>query len=446
MRTLLPVLGILMFVSATPAPGTPGPSGLTLEEAKRQAFAHNYELLALRKTLEEAEAERSIVLSRFWPRLGMAGGVQSGGNGIRDTIGIGYLYSSVNIFKGFEDSYQTDIADIELEKALVRLQKGEFRLGLEVEAAFFQNIYLKRALELNEEALVLNDAHKALMRKRKAVSLVSDTDVMEYELRDALLRSDTAGLEQERAAARLELQKVLSLESELTTEPQGVLQHWHLKTPLQELQKASTKQGESALLAQKDLAQADIESKRWRSKWWPEVDVEAQAGYLSLDDRPDTGGTLFRGVLLAKWELFSGFETVAQRKRGIARRARAEARLKAAELGATTGVASSYRKIRAIEARVHLEERNRTRAKRYYDSVLGEYRRGVRNSADVRQAAQGLLEAGLRQERFKYDFITERVALERLLGASVSVEVKPEVVLDPNADHEFLKKSPSGSP
>lgn len=73
-------------------------------------------------------------------------------------------------------------------------------------------------------------------------------------------------------------------------------------------------------------------------------------------------------------------------------------------------------------------------------AALGEYRRGIRNSADVRLAAEVLFDASLRRQNFKYEFITHRIGLERILDAPVEIEPMSERVTNLQKEHEFLKK------
>ena len=54
---------------------------------------------------------------------------------------------------------------------------------------------------------------------------------------------------------------------------------------------------------------------------------------------------------------------------------------------------------------------------------MSEYRRGVKNSADVKVAAELLFETRARRESYKYDFLKERVDLERAIGKPIAVEV-----------------------
>ena len=78
--------------------------------------------------------------------------------------------------------------------------------------------------------------------------------------------------------------------------------------------------------------------------------------------------------------------------------------------------------------RVHLEAENEARTKKYYKFVFSEYRRGVKNSADVKSAASGLFETSLRKEQFKFEFLSRRLELERALGGPVEYQVASEFV------------------
>ncbi len=424
-------------------------SGTSLEEAVRFAVHNNFEVASLKRALEEVTAQRARINSRFFPTLGIAGGVDSEIANEREVGGVGYLYGNLNLFRGFEDSYRTSISDLEVDKAKIRLARLEFRVGLDVEQQFNRYLFTKLGIDLKRKAWEVNEDQKKLARKRQESGLVVDSDMMEFDLRDSLIQSDIASLEQELEAARVGLKRLLGEEMGAKVEPVGDLKHWHLKNSLPEIIKRVQAQSELTLIAQKDLAIVEYELKLSGSKWLPEMDIETKAGYLPLELRPKEGrGASFRGMLLAKFDLFSGFETVNQKREIEAKRLKLEAQLKNITLTIASEVETLFRKIKAIEARVHLEELNEARANKYHKAIISEYKKGVRNSADVRLAAEVLLDASLRRQTFKYDFFTHKIELERILGERMQIEAMPEKVTNLQEDHEFLKKvqKPSKSP
>lgn len=129
------------------------------------------------------------------------------------------------------------------------------------------------------------------------------------------------------------------------------------------------------------------------------------------------------GMALVSWDLFSGFSTYWERKEGEAKQLRAEAQLKMAIQTTVMDTETEFRRLKSVQDRVDIEDKNEDRAKRYYDAVMNEYRRGVKNSADVKVAAELLFETRARRETYKYDFLKERVDLERAIGKPIVVEV-----------------------
>lgn len=395
-----------------------------LDDAKAYAIKHNFEVLALRRAVEEAEAKVGRARSKFFPSLGIAGG---GDTELSSTTTqgspIGYAYTNFNLFNGFEDMYRSDIAGVEVERANVKLKRAEFRVGLEVEKAFHLYLFKKTSIELKREAIKTNETHKKMAAQKRSSGMASDSDIMEFDLKDALLKSDLLLLDQEVEEARTSLKRLLGEEIGSKIEPVGSLQHQHLKGQLMDHIRRIKTDSENVVVATKELAIANLEAKAARSRWLPKVDLEVAAGYLPWDLRTVPGGTsMVGGKIVARFDLFSGFDTLYERREQEAKQLRLENELKNAILNAISDTENAFRKISTIQARVDLEEQNEQRAKKYYASVMSEYRRGVKNSADLRNAGDGIYEASLKREGFKYEFLSQRIELERALGGPVPTE------------------------
>ena len=418
------LFSVLILLDVSPVHAAEEPKKVGLDDAKKYAIQHNFEVLSLRQALEEARARQGRAGSAYFPKLGIAGGADTQISNINENAAIGYLYGDYNLFNGFGDSYRTQIAALEEEKAEIRLKRAEFRVGLEVERAFHLYLYKKSTIELKREAIKLNETHKKMASTRKRSGLAADSDVMEFDLKDATLRSDLLLLDQEIEETRTVLKKLLGEEVGSKIEPIGSLQHQHMKGNLNDLVKRIKDESEPVLIGAKDIAISSLETKSAQSKWLPKLDLEVAAGYLPWDMRQlPSGSAQLSGKLVARIDLFSGFETLYERREAEAKRLRQEAELKTAILSAMTDTENAYRRISTIQARVDLEEENESRAKKYYASVMNEYRRGVKNSADLRVAADGLFEVSLKRESFKFEFLNSRLDLEGALGGKVETEV-----------------------
>lgn len=402
-------------------------SRLSLDQAKKHAIGHNFEVMALRNAYEEARATSRRARAGYFPTIGVAGGADTDiSANTNQSVSLGYLYAKYNLFKGFQDAYNAEVSDLEEEKAKVKVERAEFRVGLDVEQIFHLYLFKKGALTLKEEAVKLNDKHKKMALQRKASGMASDADVMEFDLRDAFLRSDILSLQQELEASRANLKRLLGEEIGSKIEPVGSLQHQHLNGTLMDYVIRIKGESEQVLVAARTHQAANVESKIWRSKWLPQLDLEVEAGYLPLIKRPPQGGANVSAMVVAKVDLFNGFDTVAEKAQTEAKRLRSEANLKNAVLTAVTDMEIAFRKIKTIQAKVDLEEQNASRSDRYYKAVLGGYTRGIKTSEDLKVAAELLYDVHLRREAYKYDFLSEKIALEKALGGRVDTEVVKE--------------------
>ncbi len=411
----------LAEIKASPQNENLGKVGL--ETLKQYAINHNSEVLSVRRSVEESKARYERTKSSFYPHLGIATGLENQMSNTKNKTGsLGYLSLSYNVLSGFDDSRKKQIAELELEKEMIRLQSLEFRIGLEVEKIFHTFVFKKSAIDLKSELLKYNEAHRKMAIQKRAAGMAAESDVMEFDLADALIKSDIVLLEQELEETRSQLKRLLGEDVGSTVEPVGVLRHEHLLGTLKENIENIETTGESIRAASKELAIASVQQNIWKSKWIPRVDLEGQAGYLPLEQSID-GGASARGVVLLKWNFFDGFDTHYERREQEFNYLKKEAELKKIILETISESEISHNRILSIQKRVDLEEKNENRAKSYYSSVMNEYKRGIKNSADLKLAAESLLEARLRRENFKYQFLVQRLELERFIGSQIKTEL-----------------------
>lgn len=412
------------------------PPSLDLNATKLLAQSRNPEILALERAVEEATLRRERTFAGYYPKIGIGTGADS--EVATDGVGtqpLAFTYGQWNLFRGFSDQYQTKVADAQLNRARIKLDKAKFHVAMETEAAFNELVFSRVSLALRQGALKANENHKRLARNRRSSGLVSESDMLEYELRESLLQSDIAQLEQDIHQSELKLRQLIAAnDSPQFIVPQR-LDHWHVMGSLSDHISLAEKENEAVLLARQDWAESQAERGLTQAKWYPELDFEFSAGKIPYGVRFESNQVAFRGTLLLKMELFSGFDTSLGAREAVYRRQKLESAVQSAELEARASTERAWRKIKSTERRVHLEGENGSRAQRYYDSVLVEYKRGARNSTDVKAAAEILLDANLRQENYKYLFLTQKLDLERAVGVAVRLQKKPEKVERLEEDH-----------
>ncbi len=397
-----------------------------LATLKQFAINHNMEIQSLRRFVDELKSQYERSKSPFYPRLSLVTGLENQSvTSKSQTSSLGYLSLNYNIFSGFDDSRKKQIANLETEKAMILLQSAEFQIGLGVEKVFHAVVFKKGALALKTEQLKVNDIHRKMANQKRSAGMAVESDVMEFDLSDSLIKSDIVLLEQELEESKSQLKKLLGEEIGSQIEPVGVLRHEHLQGTLKDLLEKIEVSSESIMIASKDLSVASVQRGSWKSKWLPKIELEGQTGYLPLDQSVD-GGVTARGMVLLKWSFFDGFDTIYEKKEQEYSYLKKEASLKQVILEKISEAEIAHAKILSIQKRVDLEDKNEGRAKAYYASVTNEYRRGIKNSSDLKIAAEGLFEARLRRENFKYEFLIQKLALEKSIGSQVKTELIEE--------------------
>jgi len=396
---------------------------ISLEMAKQYAIKRNYHLRSLRFNNDALEAQSDRLNSSYFPKFGLVGGVNSYGEIAKDVGPLGYTYLKYNLFNGYRDQVQLDLSQIELKKAEMILNNEEFNIGLDVEKAFHTYIYFRDLLDLQSMALDLNGKHKLLVKKTKKAGLSSDTDVMEFEIKDAILSSDLEFIKQNLEETRISLKKLLGDEIGSKVIPVGAIQHQHLKgklmTYLDRIKESSFPVKLSAL----ELKSAATQAGLWKSSWLPRIDLEVQAGLFPVESRGEEREFNTNIMLTANFELFSGFESQNQRRIQNSVFAKYQNNLKGKILFSISEMETFFRRLKTVERRVDLEEHNVERSRTYYEGVKKEYLRGYKNSADLASASDRYTESIKRKIQFMFEFLIQKLKLERSLGAKVDVEI-----------------------
>ncbi len=406
---------------------------IDLDTAKKYAITHNYGITALRHEVDEIKSRGERTKSPFLPRLGVAGGVEAQNSTEQsEAAPVAYAYGSYNLFNGYRDSYKKEISRDELEKAQFNLSTGEFLVGLEVEEVFHAYLFKRDLIELKDNEISLNDIHQKLIHQTMMRGAISETDVMEFQLKDSKLKSELVALKQELEDARSNLKRLLGEEIGGNIQPVGNLQHQHIKGSLMDALANIQTSSQSVKSKAIDLSIAKTESKIANARWLPEINLEARAGYLNLGERTSDNTPQTSIALVAKMDLYTGGDAHWESREKLANSLKVESQLKDEINDSIRKVEVGYRNIKAIEMRADLERDNASFAKRYYKSVLAEYKRGAKNSSDLSNASDKLSEAQARKLALEFEFIRERIAVEKNVGSILPIEVvtQPETSSD----------------
>lgn len=337
--------------------------------------------------------ERSLFRS-FLPSASIDAGAerfQTGGHGY-ETQPYGSAEARINLLRGGRDRWhERRLA------GLASLESARSSVELATTIAEGRQAYL-RLVHAREMGLIIKDAllenQRLLERAERRIrrGLATETDRLEFEIGGSQLKEDVESFAHSELQLRLRLAALLGLPPGAEIATAHRLEHVHDEALLVRPFEPGSHPEAAQLAAQGEAARAESKAA---SLWWaPSLDAYAgkylytlrEREYPSARQRDDfaVGGKL-------SLRLFDGG---AERAEARARRLEADAAGKSLAQRRTDLAA----RVRIIEEDlkhdhdlVHFAEERIELARRYFNSTLDEYDRGVKNSLDAHAAAQRLL-------------------------------------------------------
>lgn len=392
----------------------------TLESLIKEAESNNLELKKSEQMVQSLEWEGYAKRGQFFPAFSLEGGQLFAKHEEEKASGH-FLFGKAewNLYRGGFDRAQIQKAQLSLDLERKKLQFTKSKIRNEVSKHYYELLFILEGLSLKERALAMNDEQMKLARTKKNSGFTSQADVIEFELRNAMLQSDLLLLKQDREQKSKELafdlglkptQAILSIKGHLHRDP--------------------TKLDQAKLLEQLKLNNISIiesesiyQGSEWDKKsnfaeYLPRFDIEAQYGRLASDELVYPGDTNYSVMLKVSIPLFSGLETVYSQRalNSLLQAQRYEVlnQNRSLELELENILDS----ITMLNQRLDIEEKNLSLSEEYYKITLAEYKRGVKNSPDMVGASERLLDARIRNLEFRRDLLLALLRASELVGAN----------------------------
>lgn len=398
----------------------PNEGSLELDDLVREALANNLEIKEAENKLQSFESFTQSKKGVFFPEISAEGGplhiklynYDAHGNAI-------YGRADWNLYRGGKDLGNLDRAKIESQFSRDQLEKSIARIHREVAKVHCEMLFLLERISLTKWAVQINQEQMKVARAKRSAGYTSEADVMDFELREAILISDLNLLKQEIESKSRELALVIGRKepaSDLVVK--GHLTKLGLGLDKAKILGVLKDSSLEILQAKAELQISERDRDIVKADFLPKLDLNVLYGIL-----PPIEGTKFSPnfsdyfiFLKLTIPLFSGLETLNQKKASVFAAFAKETEVINRSRSTVTAVETLFSKLDSISERLSIEEKNILRSEKYYKLTLGEYRRGVKNSPDMIGAAERLLSARIRNLEFRRDFILTRLNLLALAG------------------------------
>lgn len=380
-----------------------------------EALKNNLEIQEAEKQYESSLASRKQAAAPYLPELSVEGGYQDSKiDGETSSGSFGYGRAAINLYRGGKDQANLSARSEEEKFQRFRFEKSKVQIEREVSKKYYELLYLQEGIAVNEEALKVNRSQSSLAVKKKSAGYTSQADVLEFELREATLFSDINFLKREESTKQRELRGLLGRVDESTIRVAGHLGREPFNKDGDVLLQIALQERIDLKEAVKDIAVSSFQYKALFADYLPKIDLEGKYGKLSGQERNNNSVV----KLQVSVPLFSGMDTLHGRQAKSLEVANNDLRATRIRQEIKIQLENAVARLRSIDERLNLEEKNIERSKRYYTITLDEYKKGVKNSPDVAGAAERLFDARLRNLEFRKEFYLTRVEIAEAVGIS----------------------------
>lgn len=416
---LILLLVISMIQSNLALASHPNEGMLSLDNLIQEALANSPDIKSSEANLQATTFRYKSTFGAFSPELSLEGGPLTTKFDNESNSGTSaYGKAEWNLYRGGKDSAERSKREIEENLARRQLDQTKTKIAREVSRVFYEMAFTLESIAIKEKALELNQEQTKLAHTKKSAGFTSEADVIEFELREATIKSDIKELLQEKQSKSKELSVFLG-RSEASND---LAVKGHLEKATQIPNKNKLIQTISDLNPDIIEAKANLESSKEdkataRSGFLPKIDLQAKYGKIANEEKVFSENNNYSVGLTVNIPLFSGFSSANELSVATAQVAHSEALVMKQSLSAKAEAETLFSQLATIQERLDLEEKTLSRSEQYYKITLGEYRRGVKNSPDMVGAAERLLNSRIRNLEFRRDFQINRLRLLAMVGA-----------------------------
>jgi outer membrane protein TolC len=342
-----------------------------------------------------AANQREGALSRsFMPSVQLQGG-QENSNLVSEKWRSKAVYgveANFNLYNGGRDEIKSKISSLEASRKSAQVKRVAAEELDKARVLYWKVISLKEEATLLKTTIEVNNQNLAVAQKRVRSGVASNSDLVEFEMKAADLKRDSAKVDLSLKEHNELLRFVLGFDEGVTMAFPESLNHEHDEgaglAPSESQYDFLFKEQE--LLSQKFSLSADEQ----RRSCWPRLDAFASISKVSANETTSAAVTneALLGVRVS-FDIPAGVESLKEAQALDQEAAAAKIMAEHKRRETAIHLKAELAQLKLLHDQVHETEQNIARAERYYKITQSEYARGVKNSPDVLGASDKLFDA-----------------------------------------------------
>lgn len=379
----------LIFILASSALSA---HALPWASAEDQLYKSNKELQSLESQVQAQNFRKGYRASLWLPEVNVKGGYQDE-NTIEDQYQgyVGFLEGRWMLYAGGADQARYQNQNLEYQILDLSLQRKRKTLKREL-AEVYYNLWIQdESLKLWKERQDLLKEQRTMAKRKINAGLSSDVDALEIDLEENVAEAEVEGFKHSKERLLAELQKLL---------PSTPVENFQVNLNDLPSKPAESTESVEALVQKSSWVQQSRLSteqslnvrKESLAAFIPHLELGARYGRITPEYDNPWEGRESQVALLVSWNLFSGGTKWnnwrASKNDTVARETQSQQE--------SLRLYSELTSLRSqLAEKQHLQGLLKKREKAsqsYYNLTLSEYRRGIKNSADLASATRGVFD------------------------------------------------------
>jgi outer membrane protein len=392
------------------------------EELYQHSLKNHPQGKILKSKVNEIEFAIKKLKSSYYPELSaIVGGErrQAAQDSSIDTNRfVAELRVKYNLFRFNKSADEVMALEKVLEKQSLDFNWWKENLHREMKAQNTIAQGLSEKLRILDRELETNSFLKKSVQKRRKSGLIGESDLQDIELRKNQILTSSNDLKEELDHSMDKLRKLTFIEHSDTIKIEGDLPHYHYNLEFDQL-KNKAKKNNIHIKRSKYLKEAQLnELNKANKNYLPEVNLSGRYGRMRIDEQYVNGTNQNEGLvgIYVNIPLFSGGSKKSTRQ---IYEEKFQQRLQQAKLHENNEIIELTHKFELLEKvhrKVDLLEDGLKRGQSYFQNVMTEYKRGIKNSLDLVSARDRLVNLNMNLIEAKTKYIITLLNIEELTG------------------------------
>lgn len=356
--------------------------------AEDSLFEKNIDVQNKNSEINSLNIEKNMQKSLFYPEVNVVTGL--GSEFSKDETetekgGILYLDSKINLYNGQKDLINLNINRHKVSKArtektseIRKIQIMAYNIALELSSLSEEKKLLAKEKENNEK-------QRTWAKKKVDAGLTTNVELLDFQIKETDLENEIA----------INNLKIKENETELlnlfgnTVSLEQILAQVNTLPPTNE---TNTKLTLNEKILIEELAISNLELQKSKKNYLPKIDIEAKVGNITPTSKLLSEKNEHQVALMLTIPLFNGLNTKYEIQQTVNDKLIKERNLRNFQSNLSSLIDLESKKIKLTENLLKNQEESLLKSIKFYDQTINEYRRGIKNSADLISSSDRILE------------------------------------------------------